>query len=208
MSDQQDPLHTIKTEFDIQPSNGVDMHVRNPVNFSQAGIHSAQHMSRKKRINHQGIGGGYLSEAVVDGPSIVKGGPVIPGKQAMVMTYGLQQQVLAHGDEQQQVGRGGSLSYANHKYNQSASGIKRGSTAPNGQGAAAHMNRGDLSLSFAKGAGPNDTSMTIQGGTRHQYNVSSDLSLNQQVLQHKFKPRAISSTVSKNIANKKVKLNQ
>ena len=70
------------------------------------------------------------------------------------------------------------------------------------------MNRGDLSLSFAKGAGPNDTSMTIQGGTRHQYNVSSDLSLNQQVLQHKFKPRAISSTVSKNIANKKAKLNQ
>ena len=75
------------------------MHVRNPVNFSQAGIHSAQHMSRKKRINHHGIGGGYLSEAVVDGPSMAKAGPA-PGKQTLAMTYGLQQQVLAHGDEQ------------------------------------------------------------------------------------------------------------
>lgn len=53
-----------------------------------------------------------------------------PGNKTLATTYGLQQQVLAHGDEQQQVGRGGSLSYANHKYNQSASGIKRGSTAP------------------------------------------------------------------------------
>ena len=96
-----------------------------------------------------------------------------------------------------------SLSYANHKYNQSASGIKRGSTAPGGQG---HPTRGDLSLSFAISGGPLDTSMTIPGGARHQYNVSSDLTINQQVLQHKFKPRAISSTVTKNIANKKVKL--
>ncbi len=60
-------MHTIKTEFDPQPGS-LDM-VRNPVNFSQAGIHSAQHMSRKKRINHTGIGGGYLSEAV-DGVSV------------------------------------------------------------------------------------------------------------------------------------------
>lgn len=92
MSEQQDPLHTIKTEFDLQPANGVvdgihHQHVRNPVNFSQAGIHSAQHMSRKKRINHQGIGGGYLSEAVVDGgPSMV----TAPGNKTLATTYGLQ----------------------------------------------------------------------------------------------------------------------
>ena len=37
-----DPLHTIKTEFAMQ---------RNPLNFSQAGIHSAQQMNRKSRTN-------------------------------------------------------------------------------------------------------------------------------------------------------------
>lgn len=66
------------------------------MNFSQAGIHSAQHMSRKKRINHQGIGGGYLSEAVVDGgPSMVltnsKGPPGTAGagNKTLATTYGL-----------------------------------------------------------------------------------------------------------------------
>lgn len=45
-------------------------------------------------------------------------------------------------------------------------------------------------------------------GGRHQYNMSSDLSLQQQVLNQQFKPRALSSTVSKNLASKKIKLQQ
>ena len=43
-------------------------------------------------------------------------------------------------------------------------------------------------------------------GGRHQYNMSSDLSLQQQALNQQFKPRALSSTVSKNLASKKIKL--
>ena len=65
-----------------------------------------------------------------------------------------------------------------------------------------------MSLSFAMGGGrPHmDTSSTIPAGVRHQNNASSDMQLNQQAIQYKFKPRAISSTVSKNIANKKAKM--
>jgi len=98
-------------------------------------------MSRKKRINHHGNGGGYLSEAV-DGPSIPerkqqrshtqgKHTPVNNNKTLNnTTTYVPIQASQKHAGEDKL--RGGSLSYANHKYNQSSSGIKRGSTAPGG----------------------------------------------------------------------------
>lgn len=156
----QDPLHTIKTEFDLQP--------RNPVNFSQAGIHSAQHGTRKKRINHHGTGGGYLSEAV-DGPSVAERKP---RSNTQNKNNTLSNKFVNQPEEKV---RAGSLSYANHKYNQSASGIKRGSTAPGGNNNQTHVTRGDLALSYNKGGGPHEQSSTIQGGTRHQYNMSSDM---------------------------------
>lgn len=88
---------------------------------------------------------------------------------------------MLNGGQENKV-RGGSLSFANHKYNQSASGIKRGSTAPSnvvGQAAMSGAGRGDKSLNFAIGGPMMETSNTmIPGGSRHQYNVSSDLSMN------------------------------
>ena len=83
-------------------------------------------------MNHQGlVGGGYLSEAM-EGPSVAdrqQQRSHTSANNTLSTTYGIQQQALRGKDKV----RGGSLSYANHKYNQSASGIKRGSTAPNGQ---------------------------------------------------------------------------
>ena len=143
-------------------------------------------MSRKKRINHQGLSGGYLSEAF-DGPAV--GDRPQPrshasGNKTLSTTYGLQsQQASVHGAQEKV--RCGSLSYANHKYNQSASGIKRGSTAPNGQVNNSNhhgQGRGDMGLSYTlNGTGQMDAaSTTIPGGSRHQYNMSSDLSLSNQ----------------------------
>ena len=198
----QDPLHTIKTEFNLQPDGDLNNLLQSSQflagsnqlqEMSKSGNRTAQNMSRKRRINHQGNGGGYLSEAI-DGPSIAERkhqrsntqGRHGPGNSTNnktlnnTTTYGAISQHQKHGGGVlggEDKARGGSLSYANHKYNQSASGIKRGSTAPGGQNNA--LNRGDLSLSYAKGGGPLDTSMTIQGGARHQYNVSSDLTANQ-----------------------------
>lgn len=63
---EQDPLHTIKTEFDAQPAT-FEVGVSGG-KFAQGGIQSAHHMGRKKRINNGSLGG-YLSEAF-EGPSL------------------------------------------------------------------------------------------------------------------------------------------
>lgn len=116
---EQDPLHTIKTEFDAQPSN-FEIGVSGG-KFAQGGIQSAHHMGRKKRVN-QGSGG-YLSEAF-EGPSINDKGGIgaagplqnqrngtAPSGNKTLNAYSVQQYPI------KDKVRGGSLSFANHKYN-------------------------------------------------------------------------------------------
>lgn len=94
---------------------GLELGTGNAVSFSQPGIHSAQHMNRKKRINPQNMGGANLSEAP-DVPSVAdkpQRSHTSAANNTLSGVYGNVQPAIQKLDKV----RGGSINLVNQKYN-------------------------------------------------------------------------------------------